>query len=205
MIAKTGYKIEEPNQVEVVGRGGNFVGRGAQKMIAALEVFQVDPKNKVVADVGASTGGFTQVLLQHGAKKVYAIDVGHNQLAQELKNDSRVINLEGVNIRHGVDLPEKVDLVVADLSFISLKLVVESMRQLAQSGADFILLFKPQFEVGKEGIGKNGIVKNDKVRKKALDHFLKWCRSEHWTIKNVIESPVVGKAGNKEILLHLNS
>ena len=203
-VSKTGYAVEESDRVKVSDHA-EFVGRGAQKMLAALAAFEVDPKDKVVADVGASTGGFTQVLLRRGAKKVYAIDVGHDQLAEALKKNPRVVNLERINIRYGADLPEKVDLVVADLSFISLRLVVEPMRQLAKPEADFIFLFKPQFEVGKKHVGKNGVVRNERVRKKALDRFLDECREQEGEVRGVVESPVVGRAGNVEYLLWLKS
>lgn len=203
-ITKTGYFVEETDKVEVIG-GGDFVGRGAQKLLAALAAFKIDPQGKMAADVGASTGGFTQVLLKQGAKKVYAIDVGHKQLAESLKKDARVINLEGVNIRYGMDLEEKVDLVVADLSFISLRLALEPIRQLAQPEADFIFLFKPQFEVGKENVKKSGVVKNERLRKKVLNDFLTWGRERGWKVQKVIDSPLEGKAGNREFLIWLNS
>jgi len=202
VLTKTGHPLEETDEVEVE-QDFVFVGRGAQKMLAALEAFEWDPKNKVLADVGASTGGFTQVLLNRGAKKMYAIDVGHDQLAEPLKSDPSVVNLEGVNIRHGIKLKEKVDGVVADLSFISLRLVLEPMSELAKPGADFILLFKPQFEAGKENIRKNGLVKTERIRKKALNDFLNWCREKGWKIENSVDSPIEGKSGNQEVLLYL--
>ncbi len=202
IATKTGQSVEESDKVELLEEL-RFVGRGSQKLLAALEAFSIDPAGKAAADVGASTGGFTQVLLEKGARKVYALDVGHGQLAESLKNDPRVLSLEGVNIRHGVSLPEKADLVVADLSFISLRLVMEPMRQLAKPGADFILLFKPQFEVGKEKVGKNGLVKNERSRQKALEDFLAWCQEEGWTLRGKTDSPIEGKTGNREVLLWL--
>lgn len=200
IVIKTGHEVDDEDRIELL-QTHLFVGRGAQKLLAALEAFDLDAKGKIAADVGASTGGFTQVLLERGVEKVYALDVGHDQLAASLKTDSRVVNLEGINIRNGIELPEKVDFVVADLSFISLRLVLEPIRHLAKDNADFILLFKPQFEVGKEKLGKNGVVKNERVSKQVLDDFFSWCRSGGWQVQGVLDSPIEGKEGNKEVLL----
>ncbi len=200
-IKKPGFLVSENDQI-TLSDVSPYVGRGAYKMKAAAEEFKLNPKDKVIADVGASTGGFTDYLLQKGAVKSYAIDVGHRQLAERLKLDERVINMEGINVREGVDLPEKVDWAVMDLSFISLRLVMGEVKKLLKEEGQVICLFKPQFEVGKEKV-KKGIVKHPRVRKKALDDFLDWCRQEDWKIKGVMESPVVGKEGNVEFLLLL--
>lgn len=199
-IRKTGQMIYEEDKV-TLKQTDHYVSRGAYKLKAAIEQFCIEAKNKVVADCGASTGGFTDYLLQHGAKKSYCLDVGHDQLDPSLKNDERVVNLEGVNLKNPLKLPEKVDLAVADLSFISLKLVLPTIRSLPKESGEMILLFKPQFEVGKENVGKNGLVKNEKIRQKALEDFKTWCRETGLKVKGVMESPIEGKQGNREFLV----
>lgn len=175
-----------------------FVGRGAHKIEGALKDFHVDPKELVVADVGASTGGFTDFVLSRGALKVYAIDVGHDQLAQKLREDSRVKNFEGVNIKFPFQLDELVDLAVVDLSFISLKLVLENISNLVKKDGKIIALVKPQFEVGRSGLDKNGIVKNQDEVIKAIDDLYHWCESHGIFIKAFTTSPLLGKSGNRE-------
>ncbi len=168
---------EEEIQTLEVNDEDNFVGRGAKKLLGALEKFNIKVDDLICADVGASTGGFTQVLLTNGASKVYAIDVGHDQLAKSLREDERVINYEGINIRHGIELDEKVDLVVADLSYISLRLTLEPMLKLLQPNGQAIILVKPQFEVGKENVGKGGIVKDNEIVMKTLFELYDYCPS----------------------------
>ena len=203
LITKSGHLVSESDLIEISDLSP-YVSRGAYKIKAAIETFKLDPTNKVIADIGASTGGFTDYLLQNGAKKSYAIDVGHGQLSEQLKTDPRVVNLEGINIREGIQLSEKVDWVVMDLSFISLRLVMAEVRKLLKENGEVICLFKPQFEVGKERI-KKGVVKNPTLRKRALDAFLEYCRKEKWKIKGVMESPVIGKEGNIEFLCWLGN
>ena len=195
---KPGLVVKEEDQVEISGRN-LYVGRGAYKLEKALEEFELDFTNYVVADVGASTGGFTEVSLKNGASKVYAIDVGHGQLADILKNDERVINLEGVNAKYPIDIKEKVDAVVMDLSFISLRSVLKNALNLLRPQGIAVVLIKPQFEAGPERVGKNGIVK-ESVAKSVLNETLDWIRKENILIENVINSPITGKTGNKEFL-----
>lgn len=207
------YHDEPVNKASmlVTGEGENlkinedffYVSRGAGKLQSAHQSLNLSFKDKIIADVGASTGGFTDYVLQNGASKVYAIDVGHDQLDQKLRQDSRVINLEGTNIRDLKDLPEKVDMIVSDLSFISLGLVLDSMLALCQQGAELVLLFKPQFEVGREHIGKNGIVKNLARVEECLQDFLTMCRSKRLIVVDYIASQVKGRTGNQEYLVYL--
>ena len=182
------------------------VSRAGEKLAFALEKFGLRPSG-VCLDLGASTGGFTEVLLGHGAERVIAIDVGHDQLAPELKLDPRVVNVEGCNVRE-LTLeqlrkiePERPDLVVVDLSFISLTLVADKLLQLAQ-GAQLVALIKPQFELSKERL-RSGVVKNDSDRELARDKALSSFESAGWKAAAVIDSPVVGTKGNAEYLAHL--
>jgi len=181
-----------------------FVGRGAHKIEGALHSFDVSVKDYVVADVGACTGGFTDYVLRNGASKVFAIDVGHDQLALSLREDSRVENHEGVNIRNEIELSEKVDLAVVDLSYISLKLTVDSIFSLVKNDGKIITLVKPQFEVGKENIGKGGIVKNETARLESLFSLYEWCDERNYFISKAIVSPIKGKTGNTEYFFYFD-
>lgn len=181
-----------------------YVSRGAHKIEGALAHFNVDPRDMIVADIGASTGGFTDYVLNTKfAKKVYAIDVGHDQLAKKLREDSRVINLEGINIKNGHTLPEEVDLAVVDLSFISLKLVMAAIFSLVKKGGKVIALVKPQFEVGREGLDKNGIVKNAELRLETVKNLKEWCEENHFHVIDQCVSPIAGKTGNVEYFFYL--
>lgn len=181
-----------------------YVSRGAHKIEGALEHFKLDPKDMIIADVGASTGGFTDYVLNtKQAKKVYAIDVGHDQLAQKLREDDRVINLEGVNIKNGYTLPEAVDLAVVDLSFISLRLVMPAIFSLVKNGGKVIALVKPQFEVGRDGLDKNGIVKNEELRLETVKKLKEWCEENHFHVIDQCISPIAGKTGNVEYFFYL--
>ncbi len=179
-----------------------FVGRGAFKLEKALEAFKIDVKNKVMLDVGASTGGFTEVMLMAGAVKVYAIDVGHDQLAPKLKEDPRVINLEGTNIRELQSLPELADGAVMDLSFISITKVLDQVRNLLKEGAPLMALVKPQFEAGIDRLPKDGVVKDEIVREKILDEVISFATKNNWKFVESIQSPIQGKNGNVEFLVH---
>lgn len=179
-----------------------YVSRGAHKIERALERFGVDVKSKVIADVGASTGGFTDYVLKSGAKKVYCLDVGHDQLAQSIKSDPRVENHEGVNIKFPFQLTELVDIAVVDLSFISLKLVLKNIFDLVKPDGVIIALVKPQFEVGRDGLDKNGIVKSEGHRLVMLSDLKSWCEKEKMPVRNQCESPILGKSGNKEYFFY---
>ena len=181
-----------------------YVGRGGLKLEAALDAFKIDPSGMVAMDVGASTGGFTDCLLQRGAAKVYAIDVGYGQFDWKLRNDERVVLMERTNIRHlSTDaLPVKADIAVIDVSFISLKLVVPVVsRFLMQPGGILVALVKPQFEVGRADVGKGGIVRDDDKRIKALESVIESVNALSLNVKGHIDSPIKGQKGNKEYLI----
>jgi 23S rRNA (cytidine1920-2'-O)/16S rRNA (cytidine1409-2'-O)-methyltransferase len=201
-VTKPGQNVQTEDVIEIRNRQ-LFVSRGAYKLEKALDSFSINPEKKVCADFGASTGGFTQLLIQRGASKVYAIDVGKDQLADELKELQQVINMEGVNLKYPVELPEEVELGVVDLSFISLKLVFENILKTLKVGGELAVLVKPQFEAGKENIGKNGLIKNEKLRDQVLNDVLDWIRNHGGKILEVVESPITGKTGNTEYLAHI--
>lgn len=177
-----------------------FVGRGAFKLIKALEEFKVDISGKTLLDVGASTGGFTEILLSSHAQKVYAIDVGREQMAEKIKNDSRVINMEGTNIKDVSSLPELADGAVMDLSFISILKVLSSVHNLLKPGAFLIALVKPQFEVGFDRIPKDGVVKDPSLREAVLIEVNSFAETNGWKHHGSITSPIEGKSGNVEYL-----
>lgn len=191
-----------------------YVSRGGFKLEAALDYFHVDPAGLICADVGSSTGGFTDCLLQRGAARVYALDAGNNQLHWKLRNDPRVVVMEKVNVRYLDALPELIDLAVIDVSFISLELVLPSvfrwMRHLPSpnrrgaggegENAAVICLIKPQFEAGKDKVGKGGIVRDPAVHQEVIERIAAFCANQGWPAQGVIESPILGADGNKEFL-----
>ena len=199
-LKKSSELISPDSKIEI--NAPLFVGRGAFKLEKAIEAFHLDIKNKVFLDVGASTGGFTEVLLMQGASKVYAIDVGHDQLAQKLRDDARVINLEGTNIKDLTELPELADGAVMDLSFISITKVLTQVKQLLKPGAFLMALVKPQFEAGLERLPKDGVVKDDKVRQDILNEVVEFAKQNGWSHLQSITSPIEGKNGNVEFLAH---
>lgn len=178
-----------------------FVGRGGVKLQHAIEYFNIDVKDKIVLDVGSSTGGFTDCLLQNGAQKVYSIDVGTFQMADSLRNNQRVVLMEQTDIREAV-LPEKVAGIVVDVSFISLSKIFSSLSKFAMPGSFIIALIKPQFEVGQANVGKGGIVTSDQARENAVTQVLKSATENGISIRDVTASPIVGGDGNKEFLLY---
>jgi 23S rRNA (cytidine1920-2'-O)/16S rRNA (cytidine1409-2'-O)-methyltransferase len=196
---------EEPIRIKEDAALLRFVSRGALKLLRALEVFPIDPRGKTCADLGASTGGFTDVLLQHGAARVYAVDVGYGQLHPRLRSDERVVVRERENARHlsAEALGEKVDLVVGDLSFISLRIVLPAVKAILRPGGQAALLVKPQFEVGKGEVGKGGVVRDDAKRRAALDAVAEAARALGFEVLGHAESPICGPAGNREWLLGL--
>ncbi len=178
-----------------------YVSRGALKLVAALERFDLSPAGLTCIDVGASTGGFTEVLLEHGAKKVYAVDVGHGQLHAKLAADPRVVSLERMDARH-LQIPERADAVVVDVSFMGLKLVLPAVLPFAAPYAWLVALIKPQFEVGRAKIGKGGVVKDAAAQAEALQAIADWLGAQpSWCIIGSMESPVLGGEGNREFLL----
>jgi 23S rRNA (cytidine1920-2'-O)/16S rRNA (cytidine1409-2'-O)-methyltransferase len=183
---------------------GRYVSRAALKLIAGLDRFGYAPEGRVVLDVGASTGGFTEVLLERGAAKVYAVDVGQGQLHPRLRDDPRVVNIEGVNARDllPAHIAEPVGAVVADVSFISLRLALPPALALAAPGAWGVFLVKPQFEVGRAHVGKGGIVREAALARQAAEDIAAWLAAEMgWTVDGLVESPITGGDGNREFLL----
>ncbi len=182
-----------------------WVSRGGDKLAHALEVFGIDPAGRVALDVGASTGGFTDVLLQHGARRVYAVDVGYGQLAWKLRQDPRVVVLERTNAR-ALDrrlVPEPVELVVCDASFISLAKVLPAPLALTVPGAELVALVKPQFEVGRGRVGKGGVVRDPALHAEACARARAFVESRPgWRVLGIVPSPLLGPKGNREFLLH---
>ncbi len=175
-----------------------FVSRGGIKLDHALDQFQLDVTSKVVADIGASTGGFTDCLLQRGASRVYAIDVGYGQLDYRLRQDSRVVVMERVNARYPIPLPEKVDLATLDLSFISVEKVLPSVAKLLKDDGYIIVLIKPQFEARREEVGKGGVIKQPVVHARVLGRFIAWLTEHGFRLGGLVASPIPGTSGNKE-------
>jgi 23S rRNA (cytidine1920-2'-O)/16S rRNA (cytidine1409-2'-O)-methyltransferase len=181
-----------------------WVGRGAHKLIAALDQFEINPKDKICLDLGASTGGFTEVLLKRGAEKIYAVDVGHEQLHPSLTENQQIINMEGINARYLTedDISDGIDLVVSDVSFISLKKLLPAGLKLCQEGAILIALIKPQFEVGKGKLGKGGIVRDADLVEHVRKDIESWLENDmNWRSLGTIPSPVAGSDGNTEYLI----
>jgi len=186
-----------------LARTKEFVSRGGEKLTAALDAFGIDPTGRVGLDVGASTGGFTDVLLRRGASAVVAVDVGYGQLAWSLRQDPRVIVLERVNIRHLDRLPVPADLAVIDVSFISLRLVLPRVRELLSPPGDVVALVKPQFEVGKGAVGKGGVVRDPEQHRRVLRELRQFAESNGYLVAGEIPSPILGAKGNREFLVHL--
>ncbi|MEI6986554.1 MAG: TlyA family RNA methyltransferase [Rhodospirillaceae bacterium] len=203
-ILKAGEAVAEGLPLEVRGPSHPWVSRGGLKLVAGLEAFAIDPTGLVGLDIGASTGGFTDVLLACHAARVYAVDVGHGQLAWKLRRDSRVIVLERTNARtlSQVEIPELVDLVVCDASFIGLEVVLPAALALTAPGGRLIALVKPQFEVERDQVGKGGIVRDQALHRKVCDRAVAWLEARPgWRVLGVTESPLRGAGGNTEFLL----
>lgn len=200
---KAGTRVPPEVDIRVV-EPAPYVSRGGQKLAAALDAFSVLPTGRVAADLGASTGGFTDCLLQRGAARVYAIDVGYGQLAWSLRSDPRVVVMERTNARHLESLPEVPSLVVGDLSFISLALILPAIHRIAAPEADIVLLVKPQFEVGRADVGKGGRVTDAEARARAIAGVVEVARSLGFRLVSDMPSPILGaKSGNIEHLVHL--
>ncbi len=208
-VTVNGKVVDKPGtsvalDAEIVVRAApRFVSRGGEKLDAALETFAVPVAGKVCADVGASTGGFTDCLLQHGAAKVYAIDVGYGQIDYRLRQDDRVVVIERTNARYVESLPEPVQLVSIDASFISLRLLLPVVKNWLMSPGVVVPLIKPQFEAGKQDVGKGGVVKSPEVHRRVLREVLMAAQGEGYTVGGVILSPLKGPAGNIEFLAAL--
>jgi 23S rRNA (cytidine1920-2'-O)/16S rRNA (cytidine1409-2'-O)-methyltransferase len=203
-LDKAGAQLSEDTEIEVRGREHPWVSRGGIKLAHGLEHFAVDAAGAVCLDVGASTGGFTDVLLHHGAKKVYAVDVGHGQLDWKLRNDERVVVLERTNARYltSEQVPEPVDLIVCDASFIGLRTVLPAALALAAPGCRLIALIKPQFEVGKARVGKGGVVRDPELHAEVCEEIAGWLNGlAGWRVLGIAESPIRGPEGNVEFLI----
>lgn len=202
IVMKPGALVQENAEIQITA-DQLYVSRGAYKLKKAIEEFQLNFSNKVVADCGASTGGFTEVLLENHAKKIYALDVGTDQLHPKIRASEKVVDLSGVNLKDEYRLAEKVDACVADLSFISLKLVFATMDSFLKGNGFMILLIKPQFEAGRERIGKNGLV-DEKYHEEIKDVLRDFFIANDYKILGECVSPIQGKKGNIEYLIYLS-
>ncbi|MED4354707.1 TlyA family RNA methyltransferase [Schinkia azotoformans] len=206
-IDKPGVKIEIDTPLELKGKVMPYVSRGGLKLEKAIKVFDLNLQDKIVLDIGASTGGFTDCSLQNGAKLVYALDVGYNQLAWKLRQDERVVVMERTNFRYvtPADLTHGLpNFSTIDVSFISLKLILPVLKTILANGGDVVCLVKPQFEAGKDEVGKKGIVRDRKVHSKVLEDIIQFVTAIGYSVKNASFSPITGGEGNIEFLLHLN-
>jgi len=203
-IDKPGEGIPDETNIEVRGRDHPWVSRGGIKLAHALAHFAIDVSGLVALDIGASTGGFVDVLLTRGAARVHAVDVGRGQLAWKLRQDPRVIVHEGVNARYltEAEIPEPVDIITCDASFIGLATVLPAALALAKPRALLVALIKPQFEAGPQAVGKGGVVRDPEIHRAVCDAAAAWVASQGWAVIGVAESPITGPAGNKEFLLY---
>ncbi|HEY6096924.1 MAG TPA: TlyA family RNA methyltransferase [Candidatus Deferrimicrobium sp.] len=205
VCTKCGTPVKEGDDVGLLPAPRPFASRGGGKLSGALDDFGIDPRGSVALDVGASTGGFTDCLLRRGASRVYAVDVGERLLDDRLLRDPRVVSLEKVNFRHAAGnlLPEQVTLAVVDVSFISLRHILPILPRFLSSGAEILPLVKPQFEVGKGRVGKGGVVRDDTLRREAVDGIAAIARETGYEVLGAAESRVPGPKGNREVFLHL--
>lgn len=199
ILDKPGVKVDEGAQV-VVAAAPKYVSRGGTKLERALDAFQLDVSGRVVVDVGASTGGFTDCLLQRGAARVYAVDVGYGQLDWRLRSNPRVVVMERVNARYLSSLPEPADLATVDVSFISVRLILPAIARLLRPGGQMVVLVKPQFEAGRSQVGKGGVVRDPEVHRSVLRELVEWGDREGYGVRRVTVSPIRGPAGNVEFL-----
>lgn len=204
-IDKPGTPVPPDVTIRLLGNKLPYVSRGGLKLEKALQIFPISVQDKVVADIGASTGGFTDCALQNGAAKVYAIDVGYGQLAWKLRNDERVINMERTNVRYleADSLPEQVDVATIDVAFISLDKILPAVHKILKEDGFVIALIKPQFEAGKENVGKKGVVRDARVHEQVINNVIAFAKEEGFGIAGLDFSPIKGPEGNIEYLLHL--
>ncbi|MDP6952425.1 MAG: TlyA family RNA methyltransferase [Alphaproteobacteria bacterium] len=203
-LDKAGQAIAEDAPLEVRGKPHPWVSRGGVKLAHALEEFSLDPSGLIALDIGAATGGFTDVLLSKGASRVYAVDVGHGQFDWRLRRDERVVVLERTNARHltAEQVPDPIGIVVCDASFIGLRTVLPAALDMAAPGALLVALIKPQFEVGKEKVGKNGVVRDPALHEAVCDDIQAWLESlPNWRVLGIAKSPITGPRGNVEFLI----
>jgi 23S rRNA (cytidine1920-2'-O)/16S rRNA (cytidine1409-2'-O)-methyltransferase len=203
-LDKAGTALPDDTPLELKGRDHPWVSRGGIKLAHALEHFAIDVAGAIALDIGASTGGFTDVLLSRGAARVYAVDVGHGQLAWRLRQDPRVVVLERINARHltAKEIPEAPDVVVCDASFIGLETVLPAALALAKPQAKLVALIKPQFEVGPERVGKRGVVRDPALHREVCERIAQWLDGIGWKVAGIAESPIRGPEGNVEFLIH---
>lgn len=204
-IDKPGTPINPEVTIRILGNKLPYVSRGGLKLEKALQIFPISVQDKVVADIGASTGGFTDCALQNGASKVYAIDVGYGQLAWKLRNDERVVNMERTNVRYleADSLPEQVDAATIDVAFISLDKILPAVHKILKPEGFVVALVKPQFEAGKENVGKKGVVREAAVHEQVINNVIDFAKSEGFGIAGLDFSPIKGPEGNIEYLLLL--
>lgn len=202
---KPGNMVDENAHVEVRGHDIRYVSRGGLKLEKAMQVFPLTPEGKVCMDIGASTGGFTDCMLQNGAEKVYSVDVGYGQLAWQLRQDPRVVNLERTNARYLTreQVPEEIDFFSVDVSFISLKIILPAVRPLLKDGGQAVCLIKPQFEAGREKVGKKGVVRDKAVHEDVVETICGFALQNGYSVLGLTFSPVKGPEGNIEYLVYL--
>ena len=204
-VDKPGEQLAAGVALALKGRDHPWVSRGGVKLDSALDHFRIAVAGHVALDIGASTGGFTEVLLSRGARRVYAVDVGHGQLAWKLRQDPRVVVLERHNARHltRADIPEPVDIITCDASFISLTTVLPAPLALAAERAELVALVKPQFEAGPARVGKGGVVRDREVHREVCERVAAWVAVQPgWSVLGIVESPILGPEGNREFLLY---
>lgn len=206
-VDKAGNPTDESASIEVRGKALKYVSRGGLKLEKAMASFPITLTDRVAADIGASTGGFTDCMLQNGARRVYAVDVGYGQLAWSLRSDPRVVCLERTNARYlsAEQIPEPLDFASIDVSFISLKLILPALRPLLKEGGQVVSLVKPQFEAGKEKVGKKGVVRDPAVHLEVLEHFLEHAAQADFHVAGLTYSPIRGPEGNIEYLGYLTT
>ncbi len=204
-VDKPGTQVERERPLRIRGEDQPYVSRGGIKLAGALDAFGIDPMGMVVMDVGASTGGFTDCVLQRGAKKVYAVDVGYGQLAWELQKDPRVISLDRRNIRYlkREEIEEEIDVILVDTSFISIEKFLPHLLHFMRKEGSIVALIKPQFEVGKGEVGKGGVVRDPAMHQKVIERISQFSRGLGLTVLGVKESPILGPKGNKEFFIYL--
>ncbi len=202
---KAGMTLKPTDKLEVRGAALKYVSRGGLKLEKAVQNFGFSLKDKICADIGASTGGFTDCMLQNGAVKVYAIDVGYGQLAWKLRTDERVVNLERTNFRYVTDaeIPDLVDFCSVDVSFISLTIIVPVMRKIMKDGGEAVCLIKPQFEAGREKVGKKGVVREPEIHIEVVEKIIAMVQEEGFSVLHLDYSPIKGPEGNIEYLIHI--
>ncbi|MBQ7128437.1 MAG: TlyA family RNA methyltransferase [Clostridia bacterium] len=206
-VDKAGFSVKENQKVEVRGETLKYVSRGGLKLEKAMNSFSINLENKICADIGASTGGFTDCMLQSGAKKVYSIDVGYGQLSWKLRTDERVVNLERTNFRYCTkeQIPDSLDFASVDVSFISLKIILPVLKALMKINGECVCLIKPQFEAGKEKVGKKGVVREASTHLEVVNKIKDFALSIGFSVLNLEFSPIKGPQGNIEYLIHLKN